>query len=518
MKFARQHLPLGTLWLVLACSLHGCIATPNLEPATIEHTRSDEPVAPIPPSITGPATLPRPAAPAAPAVDPVVPTVPTVPTLWSKLRGGFALEHAADRAAVREALDWLAQQPDLLERIQPRATRYLAYLVESVEQRGMPTEIALLPIIESTLDPYAFSSSGAAGLWQLIPATARHYGVRMNWWYDGRRDPIDSTRAALDHLEYLHGRFDDWLLAIAAYNAGESRVYRAIKRSPGRSFWELELPGETRRYVPRLLALARAIEDPELIGLQVPSLSSAPAFVIHDLDAQIDLSTLARLADLPIDEIFRFNPGLNRGATPPDGPHRLIVPTERSTAVSLAMRSYPKDGIRWTRYVVKSGDNLGSIAQRHNTSVAAIKSSNSLSGHLIRSGATLLIPTTRMNPGQVRQNPLLARRGGSYQVVAGDSLWTISRRYATSVNALVRANRLDPRRPLRVGQTLSVPGKSADRKIRYKVRSGDSLARIAARYGVKIRDIARWNRLNVADYLQPGQRLVLWVSIIGNFS
>jgi membrane-bound lytic murein transglycosylase D len=382
----------------------------------------------------------------------------------------------------------------------------------------MPTEIALLPIIESTLDPYAFSSGGAAGLWQLIPATAQHYGVRMNWWYDGRRDPIDSTRAALDHLEYLHHRFDDWLLAIAAYNAGEGRVHRALKRSSGKSFWDLELPGETRRYVPRLLALARAIEHPALVGLQVPELSSRTAFVIHELDAQIDLAKLSRLADLPIDEIFRFNPGLNRGATPPDGPHRLIVPTEHAAAVSLAMRGYPDDGIGWTRYVVRNGDNLGSIAQRHNTSIAAIQASNSLTGHFIRSGATLQIPTARVNPGRIPENPLLTRGGGRYQVATGDSLWAISRRYATSVDALVRANRLDPRRPLRVGQTLIVPGKNADRKIHYKVRTGDSLARIAARYGVNFHDIARWNRLDVANYLRPGQRLVLWVSIIGSFT
>ena len=511
MKFAHQHLPLVTLWLVLAASLHGCIATPNIEPDTTDQTRSDEPVAPNVPFVAGPTAPPRP-------VASLVPTVPTVPTLWGKLRGGFALEQVPDGAAAREALDWLARQPELLERIAPRAARYLAYLVESVSERGLPTEIALIPIIESTLDPYAFSSGGAAGLWQLIPATAQQYGVRMNWWYDGRRDPIDSTRAALDHLEYLHRRFDDWLLAIAAYNAGEGRVQRALKRSSSKSFWKLELPGETRRYVPRLLALARAIEDPALVGLQVPTLPTRPAFVIHELDAQIDLATLSRLADLPIDEIFRFNPGLNRGATPPDGPHRLIVPTEHAAAVGLAIRSYPDDGIGWTRYVVRSGDNLGSIAQRYNTSVAAIEASNSLAGHFIRAGATLQIPTARVNPGRIPENPLLTRGGGRYQVAAGDSLWAIGRRYDTSVDALVRANRLDPRRPLRVGQTLIVPGKNADRKIRYKVRSGDSLARIAARYGVKIHDIARWNRLDIADYLRPGQRLVLWVSIIGNFT
>ena len=278
------------------------------------------------------------------------------------------------------------------------------------------------------------------------------------------------------------------------------------------------MPGETRRYVPRLLALARAIEDPALVELQVPPLSPRAAFVIHELDVQIDLTTLSQLADLPIDEIFRFNPGLNRGATPPDGPHRLIVPAEHAAAVSRAMRNYPDDGIGWTHYVIRSGDNLGSIAQRHNTSVAAIEASNSLRGHFIRAGATLQIPTARVNPGRIPENPLLTRGGGRYQVAAGDSLWTIGRRYATSVDALVRANRLDPRRPLRVGQTLIVPGKNADRKIYYKVRSGDSLARIATRYGVRIRDITRWNQLDVADYLRPGQRLVLWVSIIGNFT
>jgi membrane-bound lytic murein transglycosylase D len=513
MKFAHAHLAPVTLWLVLATSLHGCIATPNPDPDTTAPTQSDGLVAAIPPSLQEPVAALR-ASDAEVAADT---EIPTDPTLWSELRRGFALEHAPDHAAAREALSWLADQPDLLERIQPGAARYLAYLVESVGERSMPTEIALLPIIESTLDPYAFSSGGAAGLWQLIPATARHYGVRMNWWYDGRRDLIDSTDAALDHLQHLHRRFDDWPLAMAAYNAGESRVYRALRRSPDASFWELELPGETRRYVPRVLALARVIEDPALLGLRLPALSSRSNFVVQEFDAQIDLGTFARLADLPIDEIFRFNPGLNRGATPPDGPHRLIVAAQHATTVSVAAHSYPDDAIGWTRYVIREGDNLGSIAQRHNTSVAAIKASNSLSGHLIRSGAALMIPTNRVNASQVPENPLLARRGADYRVAPGDSLWTISRRYATSVDALVRANRLDPRRPLRVGQTLRVPGKSADRKIRYKVRPGDSLARIAARYGVKVRDIARWNRLDVATYLQPGQRLVLYVSITGSY-
>jgi membrane-bound lytic murein transglycosylase D len=449
---------------------------------------------------------------------PIEPEMPAVPTVWSELRTGFALEHNPDRRALREALGWLADQPDLLVRIQPRSARYLGYLVASVRARGLPTELALIPIIESTLDPYAFSSGGAAGLWQLIPATAQRYDVSMNWWYDGRRDPIDSTRAALDHLEYLYRRFDDWLLAIAAYNAGEGRVHRALKRSTAKRFWDLELPGETRRYVPRLLALARAIENPALIDLQVPPLSANEAFVIQELDAQIDLTTLARLADLPLDEIFRFNPGLNRGATPPEGPHRLIVAAEHAPAVNLAVRNYPDDGIGWTGYVVREGDNLGSIAQRHSTSVTSIKASNALTGHLIRAGATLQIPTARVNAGGIPENPLLSRGGGRYQVVAGDSLWTIGRRYETSVDALVRANRLNPRRPLRVGQTLIVPDKSADRKIHYKVRSGDSLARIAARYGVKIADITRWNRLDASTYLQPGQRLILYVSITGSYS
>ncbi len=503
MKFAAHPLPLATCWLVLASLLHGCMATPDVQPDTAAQM-SAGPIELIPLPLASPRL-----------VDPEVRVVPSV---WSELRAGFALDHDPDRSAVREAFGWLAEQPDLLVRIQPRSARYLGYLVESVRARGMPTEIALIPIIESTLDPYAFSSGGASGLWQLIPSTAQRYDVSMNWWYDGRRDPIDSTRAALDHLEYLYRRFDDWLLAIAAYNAGEGRVHRALKRSTVKRFWDLELPGETRRYVPRLLALARAIENPALIDLQVPPLSVDAAFVIQEFETQIDLTTLARLADLPLDEMFRFNPGLNRGATPPDGPHRLIVATEHAPAVEVAVRNYPDDGIGWVRYVVREGDNLGSIAQRHSTSVTSIKASNALTGHLIRTGATLQIPTARVNAGAIPENPLLSRGGGRYQVVAGDSLWTIGRRHKTSVDALVRANRLDPRRPLRVGQTLIVPGKSADRKIHYKVRSGDSLARIAARYGVTVADITRWNRLNVRSYLQPGQRLILYVSIIGSFS
>lgn len=438
------------------------------------------------------------------------------PTVWSELRAGFALDHAVDKPQVQAALRWLASQPDLMLDIQPRLERYLPYLVDAVNERKLPAELALVPIIESTLDPYAFSAGGAAGLWQLIPATARYHGVSMNWWYDGRRDPVDATRAALDHLQYLHDRFDDWLLALAAYNAGEGRIRRALARAPEPSFWALRLPDETERYVPRLLAIAHVIAHPSLVDL--PTLPVRRTFVVARIDSQVDLTAVARDAKVPIEEIFRFNPGLNRGATPPDGPHRLLLPIVYDAPLRDALGSYPRDAQRWTRYVVRRGDSLSTIARRHHTTVSAIRTSNALSGHLIRVGDTLLIPQAKVNAGTLPENPLLAKPGGRYQVAAGDSLWTISRRYATSVDALVRANRLDPKRPLKVGQTLVVPGKSVDRKIHYRVRRGDSLARIASRFRIRIKDIARWNALDAAEYLQPGQRLVLYVSLADSYS
>lgn len=399
-----------------------------------------------------------------PEVAPTVSFGEPVPTnVWAVLRNGFALDHETQEPAVARALDiYLASTP-VIPDIESRARRYFAYVVDEVRARQLPMEIALLPIIESTLNPYAFSHSGASGLWQLIPSTAKQYGVTIDWWYDGRRDPVDSTAAALDYLTYLHDEFGDWLLAIAAYNGGEGRVKRAIARSPEADFFDLDLPQETKRYVPKLLALAHLIADERTQAL--PEIDPAPAFFSATLDDQVDLAILANLGAPPLDEMFRFNPGLNRRATPPDGPCRLLIPSSYREAFQNALDQYPKDRVLWERHEVKRGESLASIAKRYRTTPTAIRSTNGLTNNLIHPKQSLLIAVALVKPAALPMNPMLA-----------------------------------------------AAQKSSTHRLTYTVRRGDSLARIADRFNVTISAIADWNDVDPTDVLKPGQRLVLHIS------
>ncbi len=401
-----------------------------------------------------------------PQPDPVVESQPSSPDpgdVWSVLRNGFALDHDVDEPAVAAATEAYLSGMPLMPAIESQARRYLAYLVDEVRRRHLPMELALLPIIESTLNPYAASPSGAAGLWQLIPSTAKQYGVTINWWYDGRRDPVDSTAAALDYLTYLHDRFGDWLLAIAAYNSGEGRVKRAMDAAPGAGFFDLNLPSETQSYVPKLLALARLIADGN--DKSLPQIDPAPAFVTATFDDQVDLDVLADIGALPIDEMFRFNPGLNRGATPPDMPYHLRIPSSDQDAFRSALNRYPKDKVIWKHHVVKRGESLARIARHYHTTAAAIRTTNRLRSNLIHPRQNLVIAIAAIQVAALPANPLL-----------GASL------------------------------------RASTRRLTYTVRRGDSLSRIANRFDVSISAIAVWNAVDPTDILRPGQQLVLHVT------
>ena len=248
----------------------------------------------------------------------------------SLIRREFSITYAQNRR-IQVERDWYVRNPDYLARVFARAQLYMPYIRSELARRGLPLELALLPIVESAYDPFAYSFGRAAGLWQLIPGTAKRFGVRQNWWYDGRRDIVDSTRAALDYLEYLHKLNDgDWLNAIASYNSGEGNVLRAVKRNraAGRpiDFWNLKVPRETAAYVPKLLALVDIVREPELYNLVLPVVPDQPQFAVTDVESQIDLALAAELAGVDVDTIYAFNPGYNRWATDPAGPHTLLVP------------------------------------------------------------------------------------------------------------------------------------------------------------------------------------------------
>ncbi|MCX7064261.1 MAG: transglycosylase SLT domain-containing protein [Proteobacteria bacterium] len=407
----------------------------------------------------------------------VIPSESVAPDVWTVLREGFSLDHAHNEPAVAQAALLLRRVP-MMTGIERPARSYLAYIVDEVRQRGLPMELALLPIIESALDPYAYSHSGASGLWQLIPNTAKHYGVTIDWWYDGRRDLVDSTNAALNYLTDLHDEFGDWLLAIAAYNSGEGRVRRAIAAAPGADFFDLKLPRETRQYVPKLLALAHLIAADD--GRVLSPIDPTPPFVATTLERQFDLAVLARVGSLSLDEIYRFNPGWNRIVTPPAGPYRMLVPASSRIAFTQAFDQYPTEPIVWTRHRVRDGENLALIAKRYRTSVASLRSNNQLTSNVIRPNQSLLVSSSVIQRSELPMNPLLHtnRQWRRYKVKAGDSLARIGKRFGTTTTALIQVNALNPNRPLQIGQMLKVPIPPPIRRLTHDDRCSDSTARV----------------------------------------
>ncbi len=445
------------------------------------------------------------------------------PSLWADMVEGFQLDRYTDQKRVQQELRWLKRHPTYLYNMRDRLGRHLAYIHAQVEARGLPSELALLPIVESALDPYAFSHGGAAGLWQFIPATAKRFGLERNWWYEGRRDPVAATDAALDYLEYLYKRFDDWYLALAGYNAGEGNVNRAKRRAEdGAGFFELKLPRETSAYVPRLLALAELVENPESLNVTLPPISPDIPFQVVSTGSQMDLSVISRVTEIDVETLYLWNPALNQWSTPPNGPHHLILPSPLAQTAAARIASVPSEQrVEWLRVTVRPGDTLSQLAARHRTDIASLKQANGLRNARITAGDSLLIPKT---PAALSNSITSRNQGTTYVVQNGDSLWTISRAHDIPINRLMKTNHVGPKDYLRVGQKLTLPGSSASpmavsasreaqiRKVRYGVRQGDSLARIASKFNVRVNDIIGWNKLNAKDYLQPGQTLLLYIN------
>lgn len=469
------------------------------------------------------------------------------PDLWDRIRAGYGIPRH-DNPRIRAELEWYARHPDYLDRTVDRSRPYLYLIVEDLERRGMPLEIALLPIVESAYQPFAYSHGRAAGIWQFIPSTARHYGLKLNWWYDGRRDILASTRAALDFLQALHDELDnDWLLALAAYNSGAGTVKRAVQANQRRDkptdFWSLQLPAETRAYVPKLLALAELFASPDTHAIEIQSVPDMPVVRTVQTGAQIDLAKAAELSEVSLDEIYRLNPGFNRWATDPEGPHQLLLPLDKADLFEARIPTLADaDRLSWQRYVIRTGDTLGTIAQRHHTTVEVLRRVNDIKGNMIRAGNALLIPvSSRSLSGYALSQDERLRtvqnspRAGSklvYAVRGGDTLWDIARAHGVAVAHLASWNGISPRDPLRIGQRLVIwqtrdatasvdtgpnaqhPLSSATRRINYVVRKGDSLARISQRFNVKVSELRDWNSLHKNEYLHPGQKLTLYVDVI----
>jgi membrane-bound lytic murein transglycosylase D len=462
--------------------------------------------------------------------------------LWNRVLQGFRLA-LPKNPRIERALNWYRTHPGYIQRIQERSQPYLHFIMQEIEKRDIPSEIALLPAVESAFRPFAYSPGRAAGMWQFIPSTGRYFGLKQNWWYDGRRDIVASTQAALDYLQSLSRQFNgDWELALAAYNAGAGTVRSAIRRNQKRGkptdYWSLKLPDETSSYVPRLLALAEVFMNAEAYQITLLPIADEPYFTTVDIQSQLDLALAAEMADLTIRDLYQLNPGLNRWATDPEGPHKLSLPLNRVETFLEKLQALPaEERMTWKRYKIKPGDSLSVIARKHATTTRVLRQVNKLASNRIRAGRHLLIPVSSkglnqytFSAGQRKAAIQNRSRNGhkrSYTVKPGDSLWKIAKAHSVNHRKLATWNAMAPGDPIKPGQKLVIWSNKAptseltrlnlqpsatQSRLRYKVKRGDSLSRIAERFKVSVADLKRWNTLNT-KYLQPGQSLQLYVDV-----
>ena len=453
--------------------------------------------------------------------------------LFDRIRAGFILDDI-DRQAVTRELNWYSRNPDYLDRAFSRAGLYMYHIVTELEARNMPLELALLPVVESAFEPFAYSRARAAGLWQFIPGTGSRFGLKQNWWYDGRRDVVESTRAALDYLQYLHDEFDgDWLLAVAGYNCGEANVQRAIARNKaaGRptDFWSLALPKETRAYVPKLLAMKRLVAYPDDFGLEFTAIANEPYFDRVETLGQIDLKLAAEVAGITPEALFELNPAFHRWATDPSGPHFLLLPVDGAAVFRQNIGQLTTEQrLGATLYTVQEGDSVSSVARQFHTTIDVIRELNSLPTGVLTVGSELRVPSAVSTlPPKVLaaaarvDKPNSARRPQLHVVKRGDSLWAIAKRHGMDVRTLARMNGMSTTDTLRAGQRLRLSTRdqtageavpSSGRKVTYTVRRGDTLSQIARLFQVTVAQITSWNSISPRNPIRPGQRLTIKVA------
>ncbi len=448
--------------------------------------------------------------------------------LWEDVVSEYGFPPVED-AKVSKHLRWFSNNQRYIDRITEQSKPYLYYVANEMRANDLPMELALLPIVESAYDPFVVSPSRAAGVWQFIPLTGRNFGLTQNQWYDGRRDIIASTDAAIRYLKKLNTMFDgDWLLTVAAYNAGEGTVRRAIdkNRKAGRKadFWSLPLSQQTQSYVPQLIALSKVIANPAKYELTLNAIPNAPYFMSVNVTSAVDLAQAARMANIDPKELRLLNAGYSKWITN-QGAHQVLVPVADASEFTLSLNKLPKIApVKATgEYSVKSGDTLGGIAKRFGTSVAAIQSANSLKGSNLRVGQRLQIPGQETIVSQYAaqaEKEITARNtkttGTYYTIQSGDSFWTIARKHGTTVNNLLKWNELSANAHLKPGQKLLVVNKTTthadDNKITYQIKSGDTLLKIANKFDVSKKDILSWNKVKDESYIHPGQELIIYLT------
>ena len=384
--------------------------------------------------------------------------------LWQRIRQGFSMPDL-DGQIVSQQTAWYAARPDYLRRTLDRSRRYMHHIVEELERRNMPMEIALLPMVESSFNPMAYSRAHASGLWQFIPGTGKRYELAQNWWYDARRDIVASTSAALDYLQDIYEMHGDWHLALASYNWGENAVARAVEKNKAAGqptdFFSLSMPAETRNYVPKLQALKNIVASPEAFGLTLDPIPNQPYFATVTKTRDIDVTLAAKLAEMPVEEFIALNPGFNRPLIPVSVNPRIVLPADKVTVFHANLQNYDESKlVSWQSYAPKPGEKLEAIARRFNVSLGQLREVNGIT------------PRTRGTP----------------------SLLVVPLNGATVPTA---------RLPIMYAPPIPVPGA---RSTVHTVKAGETLASIAARYRVSAEDLRRWNKVG---RLATGQRLTI---------
>ena len=442
--------------------------------------------------------------------------------IWERIRRELTIKIPDDQIAATSIYrERLYKNQSAVNRISKSGQRYLFHTLSRAQELDLPVELALLPFVESEFDPYAKSVDGATGIWQFMPATGKEWGLKSNWWYDGKKDVLASTEAALKFLSYLHQKFDeDWLLAMAAYNTGPTRVNRAIRKNKmqdkGIRFWDLDLPKETTAYVPKLLVLCELINNPKSFEVNLPSIANRPYFQRVKIPGQLDLMQAADLAGLKPETIYELNPGFNQWATDPSGPHYLLLPIGVSDRFITQLESLDEnDLVRWDRYKIRRGDSLSRIASRYKIEVAVLKEINGMNDDLIIAGKEIMVP--RGSAWADKQSP----REQLYIVLKGDTLWNISRKFKVSIEDLVLWNELNLEKPLQINQEIKIfsryerirqdlPSREL-RTMLYPVKSGDTISRIASKFEISPQKIQEWNEIEDVSKIFPGQVLKLFL-------
>jgi membrane-bound lytic murein transglycosylase D len=438
--------------------------------------------------------------------------------LFQRIRHGFAMPDLRDDL-VQYHQQWYLERPDYLRRMVERSRRYLYHIVEELEKRGMPMELALLPMVESAYNPMAYSRSKASGLWQFIPSTGKRYKLDQDWWKDERRDVVASTAAALEYLQLIYELHGDWHLALASYNCGEGAIGRAIAKNEAQElpadYLNLALPNETRNYVPKLQALKNIFRDPALTAeLDLPAVPNRPFFTTYTTDSHIDVRVAARLAEMPVEEFVALNPAHKRPVIRPDTP--LVIPAEKLSTFVSNLEAHDDENkplSAWRVYRLRPGDKLENIAPRFGTTVARLKAANGI-GRKVRlsPGQPLLVPGTNKDKAEAEAGSGPEETAGMHVVRAGESLSVIAMRHGLAVAEIKKINGLKDNR-IAAGQRLQLAAArkaapvqgdvgrkaeegsppSAPKPTRYTVRRGDTIHSIARQFKVAEEDLMRRN-------------------------